>query len=372
MTTKGNTGEWPAIRSFHLTGGIRCYDTEPPHLLFRPRTISGKTLKLGTDSYRNAYLTIKKNGLNVLGVEHFYGSSESTQMPPPDWRVFNQGWPSWEQRQEWSTIANSAFEKRNGYAWDLASRISQQWTICSWRIREISNAYENQLNGCSKEHLKVQGTRFMDGYTETGYIAIQSYLMDACILRDYLTEFLVNIIWKSNGVWSGSQVTSLGGLLSKKNKGALPMNDPLAILIINAGSNGGWLERLGQYRDLVVHASPLATAEKRLLATIDHMLMPEGEILPFIQFLIPGNPGEIRSKRASGKHFEDFKEQFQQFTNLSSSLDNAIDGLNYTCQTHNSLALLGGKISKNSPIKGKTLHFNEDDFLGDIKIIKPQ
>ena len=54
------------------------------------------------------------------------------------------------------------------------------------------------------------GEFFEDGFTRLVYLSIHSYLIDACILRDYLAEFIINYIIK----WDhkGFIVSTMAGL----------------------------------------------------------------------------------------------------------------------------------------------------------------
>ena len=71
------------------------------------------------------------------------------------------------------------------------------------------------------------GKRFEDGFTKLAYIAIQSHLVDACILRDYLAEFLAGFVWPPAPGGASPQTTALSGLLKRVLPG-VARPDPLA------------------------------------------------------------------------------------------------------------------------------------------------
>ena len=360
-----DTLDWPAFRVFHFAGGVRADDFDAPTVGFQTKVLSGQVCRFRGKSYRSVFADFSKLKLSLLGVDFYFPTSNNERRSPPSWRVFSRGWPSDEQRQGWSFIASSAFNERDGYAWDLASRLTQQWRICNWRVRQISEAYANQLDGCTLETLSKHGEMFEDGFTSLVYDSVQSYLVDAGVLRDYLIEFVVNIYWKSKRLWSGGKVTTLGGLLSKANRKLIPDADLLGDLILEISKSGEWLSTMGQYRDLVVHTAPLGMAGPRLHAIVQHLKFPHGSIMPSIKFPLPSNPEKIRMDRAKGIHFE---ELFSKLIKSFSDLRDFVDALGYVSEVHSSLAKLSNTIMLQSPIEGRIPVITEADIIGEIKI----
>src|SRR5438105_3706009 len=87
----------------------------------------------------------------------------------------------------WRQIAHAAFKAKRGRLWDSASRIAHQLRVCGWRLRQVSEAYRDQLWARSDGKFAA-GQHFQDQFTWLVYLAIQSFLLDACILRDYIAE----------------------------------------------------------------------------------------------------------------------------------------------------------------------------------------
>ena len=99
--------------------------------------------------------------------------------------------------------------------WDTASRIGHQLRVCDWRLREISEAYSTQLLARLKRKDFKIGTRFEDGFTWLTYLSLQSFLVDACILRDYLSEFAAEYIYKPMIDLGNQRITAMGALKKK-------------------------------------------------------------------------------------------------------------------------------------------------------------
>lgn len=360
--------EWRAGRIFHLSGGVRAINVEGPKIVFEPHTVAGKICQAQGKSYASTYGDLRKMGFQVLGVDFYSHLWEVEGKTPPDWRVYEKGWESWQQGQAWSQLANSGFQTKNGYLWDLAGRISQQMRICSWRVRQASEAYAEQLSACSKLGQVEAGKRFEDGFTKLAYIAVQSYLVDACILRDYLAEFLAGFVWPPAAESTRPQTTTFSGLL-KKVISSVARPDPFADQIDAAGKPGGWLEVLGHYRDLVVHTAPLATAGTRLFALIEHRPLPEGQAMPVLRLPLPTNPGELRAQRATRALFSDFQAQLDAFVQSAAGKVPSIDGLDYIWETQGRLANFAAAVIGRSPVKGEMMKFDESNIIGDIRFM---
>lgn len=210
---------WPASRIIHLLGGGRAINIDGPTVRIEPNTVQDKITQFSTRGYGAIYSDLKSIGFSVVGVDFYSHVSEVKGETPPNWRVFNRtnetSWASEETARTWKGIAHAAFKKQNGHIWDLASRIGHQLRVCSWRIRQLSEAYHQQLMAKLQKGEFNEGRRFEDGYTWLAYLAVQSVLVDACILRDYLAEFAANFVIGRRYDIDAKHVSSVGGLIKK-------------------------------------------------------------------------------------------------------------------------------------------------------------
>jgi len=358
---------WPSSRLFHLTGGVRAYNLEGPEIDFEPLVVGGKKCIIKVPHYAAAFRHIERLGLQIVGVDFYTHSGELKGEAPPDWRYFNRGWPMWELSQKWAQISHAGFNRKNGRLWDLASRLSQQVRTCDWQLRQISQSYEAQLIGRTKQGEVEHGHRFADGFTGLAYMAIQSYLADACTLRDYLAEFLARVTWEQFP--KSAEVDSMRDL-RQRLLSKVPRPDPLADYLAASLEDGGWLRKLSDYRNLVVHTAPLAMAGGRWFAVIEHRKLAEGGLMPILRLPLPLNPDVVKKERSSGSLFADFNTQFEAFTRAVKGQLPWTDGLDYLWEVHGRLAELTAKVADSSPVKGEMMHFGDTDLRGEIGIIK--
>jgi len=153
------------------------------------------------------------------------------------------------------------FETRTGMSGILLRESATSGVCVAGGFGQASQAYAEQLVGCSKKNALTAGTRFEDGFTSLAYIAIQSYLVDICILRDYLAEFVANVVWKDRPQTDSSRITTMAGLL-KKVLPSIPPEDSL-VQGSKSSSRVAVAGKPRHYRDLVVHTAPLTTCKRK-------------------------------------------------------------------------------------------------------------
>lgn len=363
--------DWqPVLRELHLHGGGRLFNGVGPKATVRPDTVSGRGIQITLKSFGSLYSDTKKLGLNVIGCDFFTTEEAAKGVSPPEWRSKNiAASPAWlctDQGHEWSFIANAAFKQKNGLLYDIASRISHQLRACEWRLRQLSETYAEQLNGRLQAKPFKADHRFLDGYTSLCYLALQSFLVDACVLRDYLSEFYSEVMLR-NSDSDAIKITTLSGLLKKWK--SQPPTDAAGREVSASAKPGQWLFELGAYRDLVVHVAPLAHAGSTLFAVTRTLELTQGELLPAIKLPLPNNPTALTKERVSGRYFDDPELTFARFKNIIEDVSSARDSLEYAHLCMLQLGALASSISKLSPIKPEIPLITRKDVIGDIKII---
>ena len=364
---------WPASRIVHLIGGCRAINNRGPIVNFDPPTLKGKQRQFQLTKYGAIFHSLESTGAVVIGVDFYSHVLEAKGIVPPNWRSYHRtkttSWPAEETAQKWRNIGHAAFKQKNGKLWDIGSRIGHQLRVCAWRLREISEAYSNQL--FSRTELKdfKVGQRFEDGFTWLSYLAIQSYLVDACILRDYLSEFMFEYIYKDMVDFGNLKITAMG-TFKKKLLDKLTESDNFTQELKQATSKEGWITLLGNYRDIVVHSAPLAQAGRKLYSVCEKLKLVDGEELPIIRCPIPENPARILTSRSTDSHFQDFDKQFKIFIDAAKGDMPVIDGLEYASDSLGKLAILSDRIAAKSPIGPEMPVFDSSNIIGEIKITK--
>jgi len=363
--------DWMAARIIHLPGGCRAINGLDPNVEFDPSALNGKIARIVTRAYGAIFADIKSLGLNIFGTDFFSNSLEMKGLTPPSWRSYHAWkdtvWPCEEEISRWSQIGNAAFNRKNGKLWDIASRISHQLRVCSWRLRQISESYSDQLHARVGGGEFQPGSRFEDGFTWLAYLSIQAFLVDACVLRDYMSEFYALFICQDQELLEKRPVTSMGSL-KKRVLDKVSSSDIATKSLQAATAEGGWLHELGCYRDLVVHSAPLAKAQGRLFAVSDELRLGDTGSLPAVRLPIPDNPHAISKSRASGEHFEDFERQFELFVKATQGEAASADGLTYAHGALEQLTRLAHQLADQSPVGPEIPHFDETNIIGPIKI----
>lgn len=345
--------DWcPVLRELHLYGGGRVLNGMDQTADLRPHAMNGKSASLNIKSYGGFYGDIRRLGLQIVGCDFFHTEEQAKSFDPPEWRSINLASPAWlcaDQGHDWSFIANSAFLQRDGLFYDIASRISHQIRACEWRLRQLSEAYSDQLNGRLLSKSFKTNERFLDGYTSLCYLALHSFLVDACTLRDYLSEFYSEAIIRKDDP-SAKKITALSGLL--KVWPSQPPQDKAGKELRTSSLPGNWLYELGAYRDLVVHVAPLANAAKTLMA-FTKIIEFQGELLPAIQLPIPNKPAMVKNSRTTGQYFDDPDLNFARGLNFIEDMESSRDALEYAHISMQQLGALCSSIAGISPFAPK-------------------
>ncbi len=362
--------QWPGARIIHLVGGFRAINNFDPIVEFAPNTLEGKIGQFKIGSYGAIYNSLKSLSIGIIGVDFYSHILEVEGSVPPNWRSFhrtkNTSWPTEELAQKWSNIGHAAFKNKHGQLWDIGSRIGYQLRVCDWRLREISEAYSNQLNARVKLNDFKVGQCFEDGFSWLTYLSLQSFLVDACILRDYLAEFASGFVYKDIVDMGNCKITAMGPL-KKKVLNKIKDNDDFTKELRQETNRNGWITLLGNYRDLVVHSAPLAQAERKLFSVCDKLAIDESGSLPIIRCPIPENPAQILTSRSTGSHFADFDNQFNAFAKAANGDIPMIDGLDYASVVLGNLAKLSMLAADKSPLAPQIMVFNSSNIIGDVK-----
>ena len=368
-----HTTDWPAARIVHLTGGCRAINVDGPPTEFQPRTLAGGKVQFRVHSYKTLYLDLKNNGLVPIGLDFYSSSLETTGHIPPDWRSYHPSndtpWPCQFEIDRASHIGHAAFRQKNARLWDIASRLSHQLRVSSWRLRQISEAYQDQLHARLNSKEFCLGSRFIDSYTWLAYLSIQAFLVDACVFRDYLAEFYASFVCTDTAILERQTITAMGSL-RKRVLEKTKIKDETTTELVRATEPGGWLHTLGAYRDLVVHCAPIASAETRLMALCSEIAIGTTASIPAITLPIPADPTKISKSRSSGTHFQDLENEFLFFVRANRGDTPSSDGLIYCYTALGELARLTKLILDRSPIEPEIIHITNKDINGKITVKK--
>jgi hypothetical protein len=334
--------EWRSTRILHIKGGIRVINDCNNIAQVSPYK-DNNMIEYKIANYTSLFTETSKIGLPILGVDFYSHPYEYNAISPPHWKLYishkNKPWFIWESFQKWAGFSNAGLKNKDGLFLDLTNRIRQQLKVCDWRIREISESYYNILHSIVKSNDYKFGGHFQNQYTWLAYLSIQSFLVDACTLRDFIAEFI------SVYYYNQKNITSISGLKNFLN--TIEETDNFTKELIDSTDENGWLKNLGIYRDVIIHKSPLIIAYNQLFHICGKLTLKNIGDVPAIICLIPSNIKDIQTKR-SKRYFEDY-DQIMKHSFFSRDDNDYLDGLNYCFETFKSLALLLETVSTKVP-----------------------
>ena len=352
------TPGWLSARTVHLLGGSRAFNGLEPTVHLYPTVPKERQLSFQAKAYGSIYGDLAERDVAPIGFEFLSRREEVERTIPISWRPYlpwekKKIWPCDDQMQLYSQIGFAAGQQKEAQLWDVARRISHQLRVCSWRLYQLSEAYHAQLHARIAGKEFKAGGRFEDGFTWLGYLAVQVFLVDACVLRDYLAEF-----YAAYGPAKGSSphITSMSGLKRHVlNKAAT--GEPVFIMLKSATSDAGWLHLLGAFRDLVVHCVPLARAEARLWALATELPIKGVPALPGISLPLPTNPSSVSAARSSPDRAAKLANDLNLLTGASLGTGPSTDALVYCYTCLDQLVRLAAGMSNLSAVAPKMPNF---------------
>ncbi|MEQ8996513.1 MAG: hypothetical protein RID53_08415 [Coleofasciculus sp. B1-GNL1-01] len=356
-------------REAHLLGGLRAINKSGSRVaVIVPNIISNKKHeRFNISSYHDFIAKLRELKLELIGIDFYTSSQEILGIYPPEWysfsRIMSTSEPLNDPVRAWNNISFYAYRQQNYCLADITGRISFELNACELRLRDLSESYYKELLGLCNQNTFEVGKRFKTLNSFNIYLAVHSFLVESCSLRDYLAEFMRLYVFHQK--YGNEQVSTMGALRKKILKKEHEY-DVLAKNLYEAtdpDSEDGWLAKLGEYRDLVVHSVPLEQASTRsfLVQKLSHL--GDDKCLPSIALPLPANPGNISAKRSKGIYFSSFDEWLAAVQKDAEESKLATDALEYCCLANANLTQLATDLVKYSPIKPKTPVFTEEDII---------
>ncbi|KEZ76134.1 hypothetical protein C41B8_16399 [Salinisphaera hydrothermalis C41B8] len=356
------------MRVVHLLGGGRLVNELGPRAVVHPKPLVGEQASFETDTYAKLFHDAHWAGLEPVGVEFYSHQMQATGEEPPEWkpylRRFTSTWCCDDSAQKWAEIAHVAHQRKLALEWDLSRRIRYQLRTLSWRLFEVSQAYHNQLVGKLASGSFTDGGKFEDGFTAQMYLALHSFLIDACILRDYLADFIAKFILpKESGDFG--RFKDMGQFRYKvlgphKNEGGIASE----LWEATDENTNGWLAVLNAYRNIVVHSAPLEHAEARLFAQSYLAPFNGDRRIPAIRCPIPGDPISVKQARSSAADHKSFDELQQSYLMMARQEGYGVDGLEYVWSVAGRISAFSQQVSIRSHIEAQPITVTSKDTIG--------
>ncbi len=352
--------KWPnLVRIVHLSGGIRAVNNPGPIVSIIP-SLNDSNITFEIPSYQSLIAGLKKQILSPLGIDFYRMPEEIDGLYPPYWRSVSTAHNAIDT---WRQLFNSGHDEKDYEFAEISSKIAFQLKAIEYRLREISESYHSELSAvCAKKEFK-HGNGIESPNSYPIYLSVHSFLIDACTLRDYLSEFLS--IYHYGKYKKVDSLSSLLREVIKKNK----IDDRISKVILEITDNPfGWLSKLTSYRNLVVHNIPLVYSEGRTYVLQVATKIAKGKELPSILFPLPKDPHKIRRLRSKNELYKDFEGWKSSI--LKNPLDEKIihDALSYCYLFLMRISEFALNIATFSPYKPSYPSISEKDIIGEILI----
>ena len=287
--SKINVTSHATTDELHLLGGLRAWTDPSSQLVVQP-TSDGKSFKFPATNASMYVDTFRKIGTDLIGWERISLASDHQSSM---WHVSdpNQGeaGPLALPADQWSAISHAARRKGQIQLAETARNISFSLQTSSLRLRDISREYGRQNLIAVRSGYK-EGTRFSNVETFELFMARHSFLVEMGSLRDYLARFI------STSVLPGLRTDSMWKLCKKLRRVAPSHPVGREVLrICDERRPDGWMARLGRFRDVIVHETPIRSIGPSTRLTVKASLVGEHTFL-LMDLGIPSDPVDRTNK----------------------------------------------------------------------------
>jgi hypothetical protein len=355
---------WPmAVRKVYLEGGLLALSIpEQPVFIYPSKNSSEESaISFNLESYYDLFPALKSLNVMPIVIQYFESPDqlEGLVQPmtfPAFWNV-RDGEYAKSPHELWRSLAHAGYTADNIVFFDLCSRVSFSIQACVVRLTELAEAYHLQIREKCRNAGFVSGNRFLTTNSKSVFLRTHSLFIELGTLRDQLAEFAAAYVFHVN---KASTMAGLLRLLKSNNE-----NHPLAKTLIDCTneSDNGWLARLGKYRDLIVHAAPLAQVTHKVFLVQRYLPSCVELQLPSMYFPMPSNPFIACRTRSNGLPFESVEEWIQATATYNPDNDNAPDALNYCYEALANMLQLAKLVASFSPIQPKRFTLTPESII---------
>lgn len=318
-------------------------------------------------TYTSLIHMLAQKGFSAIGVTFIQDEDELKGIRPPEFRAWvgwQRSWRVWDSRQQWRQIAHAASQKNEMVLMDVASRIASELMYSEMRLLNLSEAYSTQLGGRAQQGVLKEFERFEDLNSPPIYLAIHALFWELAVLRDNLAEFAAKFLFGFD------RISTFRGLLKSLPQSKC-QSDDLAIELLTAGSDAGWLARFTAYRNLFTHSAPMEQAAGIAFAVLDQISIADGRSAPQLYYALPSNIEELAKRRSGGALYENFDELIAASVGRKPMRETEPDALCYLHASLCQMTILAEQLIQRSPVAPEMIHLTDADIIGSIKIINP-
>jgi hypothetical protein len=355
--------DWPHVcRIVWLNGGVVAINNPGPLVQIRTGSNGPIFYEFQLPNYAGLFNLLTQAGFSVMGATFIQDQDEIRGIRPPEFRAWVSSWRISDLRQQWRQVAHAASQKNEMALMDVASRIASELMYGEMRLLNLSEAYSVQLGGRTQQEKLKEFERFKDLNSPPIYLAIHALFWELAVLRDNLAEFAAKFLFGFD------RITTFSELL-KRLPQSKHQNDDLAIELLTAGGDSGWLATFTAYRNLFTHSAPMEQAAGIAFAVLDQIAITAGRSVPQLYYALPSNVHELKKRRSGGVLYKDFDELIAASVARKPMRDTEPDALHFLHDSLSQMSLLAERLIQRSPMVPEMIHLNDTDIIGSIQVV---
>jgi hypothetical protein len=283
----------------HLRGGIRANIVPGPDLVVLPSSTAGE-LRFKLKQIPDLFVDLSEARLDPIGIEFIQDPDQRAGLYPPIWQPIHTHRRSLDDCVGlWRALAIGATQADNYELFALAARIAFGFQAASLRLRDLSRAYNRELDTLISKGLFTVGTRGKSVNTFQIFLEIHSFFSEAATLRDHLAEFVARHVLKDH-ISDATRIRLMSTLVKHVLKPAREKHSMADELHRATKEPEGWLATFSAYRDLFIHYLPASQAAPGGFVWKSSHSISNGATLPRITVPLPADPFSLKRIQSNG------------------------------------------------------------------------
>jgi hypothetical protein len=355
----------------HLKGGIRATTVPGPNLVVQPSSTAG-AIRFKLKQIPDLFVDLSDAGLDPLGIEFIHDSDQQAGLYPPIWQpVYSHSRPVDDCVALWRALANGGTQTDNYELFALTARIAFGFQAASLRLRDLSRAYNRELDTLVSKGSFTAGTRGKSLNTFQIFLEIHSFFSEAASLRDHLAEFIGRYVLKDHVPDVTTRIRLMASLVKHVLKPARGKNSIADELHHATREPEGWLATFSAYRDLFIHYLPASQAAPGGFIWRSSYSIANGDALPRITVPLPADPFSLKRILSTDNHFKTMAEYFSSIKD-SREPASTVDALDYCHAALENFVNLATVVAPHSPAPPHAVHIDARDLIGPIILTGPR
>lgn len=253
---KIESGKSYATREVHFTGGLRGAPTNRGWALFPVSDDKNSDAIVFPTSTEHFQFATQQCGVSFLGVCVKY-RSDTHSAPMDVWDFGNRG-PKNEfgAADSWGFVGHRAYLAGDTSYSEPASYIGTSLRTAGLRLRDVSDGYHNQLAWAFAEK-RSPSTWFSNAALHDLYGNFHSLASELSSARDHLAKIVAIHIGAPDRIDSSARLEEWLDKSPNRSHQAHPIAG-LLLSALGTKTSPGWLRRLGDIRNEMLHRVPMA------------------------------------------------------------------------------------------------------------------